>query len=55
MAPGAITVGIFELTEPDPAIDSFGLLGTPKDWWIVNCGVSSLYLYSFDDSAEKAR
>jgi hypothetical protein len=46
-AVGAVTVVVVELTGPDEAMLGLGFAPDPEDWWIMNCGVRSLWRYSF--------
>jgi hypothetical protein len=45
---GAVTVVVAELSAPDNRILDAGFSKDPEEWWIVNCGVSKLWHYSFD-------
>jgi hypothetical protein len=45
---GAVTIVVVELTGPDKDILDFGFAPDPEDWWIINCGVPSLWRYSFE-------
>jgi hypothetical protein len=47
-AMGAITIAVVELRGPDKDILDFGFASDPEDWWIINCGVPSLWHYSFE-------
>ena len=47
-AMGAVTIVLVELTDPDQDILDFGFVQEPEDWWIINCGVPSLWHYSFE-------
>ena len=47
-AMGAVTIVVVELTGPDKDILDFGYVPDPEDWWIINCGVPSLWCYSFE-------
>ncbi|MHC4362420.1 MAG: hypothetical protein ACYSTZ_06300 [Planctomycetota bacterium] len=47
-AVGAVTIVVVELTGPDKDILDFGFKPDPEDWWIINCGVPSLWHYSFE-------
>lgn len=48
MAPGAITVAVVILKNPDDSILDLGAVRDPEGWWIMNCGVSNLWHYDFD-------
>ncbi|MDH3197936.1 MAG: hypothetical protein OEO21_06820 [Candidatus Krumholzibacteria bacterium] len=48
MAPGAVTVAVVELSKPDARILDLGFTADPEEWWIINCGVPSLWHYAFE-------
>jgi len=47
-APGAVTIVVAELSEPDARILDVGFAVDPEEWWIINCGVAKLWHYSFE-------
>ena len=47
-APGAVTVVVVVLSNPDARILDFGFTSDPEEWWIINCGVAKLWHYSFE-------
>jgi hypothetical protein len=47
-APGAVTIAVVELSKPDAGILDAGFVSDPEEWWIINCGVAELWLYSFE-------
>ena len=53
-AMGAVTIVVVELTGPDEDMRDFGFAPDPEDWWIINCGVPSLWHYSFEQPAKGA-
>jgi len=46
-APGAMTAAIIELKVSDSRVRDFGFRDDPEPWWIINCGVPTLWLDSF--------
>jgi hypothetical protein len=45
---GAETIAVVELMGPNEEILNFGFMPDPEDWWLINCGVPSLWHYSFE-------
>ena len=45
-AMGAVTIVVMELRTSDKDILDFGFAPDPEEWWIINCGVPSLWHYS---------
>jgi hypothetical protein len=48
MVIGAMPVVAMELKVADTRILGYGFLENPAEWWAINCGVPSLWHYSFD-------
>ena len=46
-AMGAVTILVVEISRPNRKMLDFGFESDPAEWWIMNCGVPSLWHYSF--------
>ena len=48
MVIGAMPVVAMELQTADNRILDYGFLENPEEWWAINCGIPTLWHYSFD-------
>lgn len=48
MAAGAVEVAIVEIEEPNIRMIELGFIEDPEEWWIINCGITKLWHYSFN-------